>query len=263
MSKNSFYWVILFCFFSIANVDGQIKSDLKNIFETSKDYFGYPAHLSSEDYQKLGLIFLSTSSSSLIDKELKNFSQAESKTTNPLLSNFDSYYHIEFMSASILGLYFYGNLADNDESKKLAVNLLSSSLLTGISTLGLKILFGRSRPYESASQYEFNWFEFEDRYLSFPSGHTSLAFSFSTIMAEQNKTFLWKSFWFSAAALVGVSRIYNNQHWFSDVLFGAVIGYLTAKFVLSHNKKDSPSNPMDLNKELNSPTNNIVFTIRF
>lgn len=255
MFKNVFLWFILFCISISAQNTGQLKADLKNIFNTSKEYFVSPFHFTSNDYKTIAVVSSSAAISFLIDDEIKKFSQKNFDSSNILLTKFDSYYHLEFMSATILGLYFFGNLSDNNKVKQLSVNLLTSSFLTGITTFGLKTLFSRSRPYAADNQYEFNWFEFEDKFLSFPSGHTSLAFSFSTIMAEQNKTLLWKSFWFSAATLVGISRIYNNQHWFSDVLLGTVIGYITAKFVLEHNNTNSSQN-------LNLPTNNIVFLIR-
>jgi len=255
MINNLLFWIILVCFNIYSQSYGQLKNDLKNIFETSKEYFNYPLNFSSDDYKKLGIISSSIATSSFFDDAIKKFSQNNFDSSNTLLTKFDSYYHIEFVSATILGMFFYGNLSNNSDAKKLSNNLIASSLLTGITTFGFKSIFGRSRPYIADNQYEFNWFEFEDKFLSFPSGHTSLAFSFSTIMAEQNHTFLWKAIWFSAAALVGVSRIYNNKHWFSDVLAGAAIGYLTAKFVMNRNNNDSSYN-------LNLPTNKIVILIR-
>jgi membrane-associated phospholipid phosphatase len=247
--------IIILSFITFAQNTSQLKSDINHIIKTSKEYFLSPSKFDSKDFQTVGILGVIVSASSLLDDDIKNFSQRNFDSTNFLLRSFDSYYHIEFMSATFLGLYIFGNLADKNEPKQLSVNLLTSSFLTGITTLGLKTLFGRSRPYVADNQYEFNWFEFDYKFSSFPSGHTSLAFSFSTIMAEQNKTLLWKSIWFSAATLVGISRIYNNQHWFSDVLLGAAIGYITAKFVLKHNNNDTSDN-------LNLPTNNIVFLIR-
>lgn len=246
---------VILSFVTFAQNTSQLKSDLNYIFQTSKEYLTGQKKINSNDIKTIGAITIIVSASTIFDDDIKKFSQQYFDSTNFLFRNFDSYYHIEFMSATVLGLYLFGNLADNSGTRQLSVKLLTSSLLTGVTTLGLKSLFGRSRPFAANSQYEFNWFEVNDKFLSFPSGHTSLAFSFSTIMAEENKTLLWKSVWFSAATLVGISRIYNNKHWFSDVLLGAVIGYFTAKFVLNHNKNSSSGN-------LNLPTNNIVFLIR-
>lgn len=255
MIKNLVFWVILFCLPIFSQNSGQLKSDLKNIFETSKEYFNSPLNYDSKDFQKIGILSSAVILTSSIDDEIKNLIRTNFDSTNSLLSNFDSYYHIEFMSVAIIGTYIFSSLTENNSLRNLSTNLLSSSLLTSLTTFGIKTFFGRSRPYVTDNQYELNWLEFEDKFLSFPSGHTSLAFSFSTIMAEEKNNFIWKSFWYSAATLVGISRIYNNKHWFSDVLMGAAIGYFTAKFVLSKNKNNMSGN-------LNLPTNNIVILIR-
>ena len=34
-----------------------------------------------------------------------------------------------------------------------------------------------------------------------------------------------------------MSRIYSNEHWSSDVFFGAAIGYFTSKALLSYHKE--------------------------
>jgi membrane-associated phospholipid phosphatase len=68
-------------------------------------------------------------------------------------------------------------------------------------------------------------------YLSFPSGHTGLAFMGAEFMAQEYDD---KSPWFGVlgytiAATTGVFRIYNRDHWFSDVVAGAGFGILSTK----------------------------------
>lgn len=250
-----FLFIALYCISSFSQSSGQLKNDLNNLFNTSRQYFFSVNKFNQKDFQAAGIVGASVAISSLIDDDVKRFVHYNFDSTNIFLSKIDSYYHIEFMSSTILGTYIYGSLSDNHNMRKLSTNLLTSSLLTTLTTFGIKSFFGRSRPYVTDEKYEFNWFELDDKFLSFPSGHTSLAFSFSTIMAEEKNNFFWKSFWFSAATLVGASRIYNNKHWFSDVIMGAVIGYATAKFVLKYNKNN-------FSDTVNLPSNNIVILIR-
>jgi len=68
-------------------------------------------------------------------------------------------------------------------------------------------------------------------YLSFPSGHTGLAFMGAEFMAQEYDA---KSPWYgvaaySIAATTGIFRIYNRDHWFSDVVAGAGFGILSTK----------------------------------
>ncbi|HWB62027.1 MAG TPA: phosphatase PAP2 family protein [Chitinophagales bacterium] len=59
---------------------------------------------------------------------------------------------------------------------------------------------------------------------SFPSGHTSSAFALFfmlSILAENKK---WSYLFFTLALLVGISRVYLLEHFFSDVYFGSLTG---------------------------------------
>ena len=66
---------------------------------------------------------------------------------------------------------------------------------------------------------------------SFPSGHTTAAFTYFTILAL---AFRQKTFRFLApflAALVGISRVYLGQHYLHDTVVGAILGIFTATIV--------------------------------
>ncbi|WP_124980438.1 phosphatase PAP2 family protein [Nonlabens xiamenensis] len=66
---------------------------------------------------------------------------------------------------------------------------------------------------------------------SFPSGHTAIAFMGAEFMHQEFKHLsAWYSVGaYSVAALSGFLRVYNDKHWFSDVVAGAGIGILCTK----------------------------------
>ena len=69
-----------------------------------------------------------------------------------------------------------------------------------------------------------------DRY-SFPSGHASATFAAATAIEQQYGARLgWVAY--AAAATVGYSRIADNEHHFSDVVAGAVVGHVVSRSVL-------------------------------
>lgn len=67
---------------------------------------------------------------------------------------------------------------------------------------------------------------------SFPSGHTANAFVAAEFMRQEFKDVspLYGYIGYSMATATGALRMMNNAHWFSDVLAGAGIGILSAKF---------------------------------
>jgi hypothetical protein len=69
--------------------------------------------------------------------------------------------------------------------------------------------------------------------LSFPSGHTSEAFTSATVLFREtidfNPYIAYSGYVFATAT--GVLRITNNKHWISDVLAGAGIGMLVTNLV--------------------------------
>lgn len=67
-----------------------------------------------------------------------------------------------------------------------------------------------------------------NRLNSFPSGHTTTAFTLALLMAFEAKR-TWCDIVFPLIALfVGYSRIYLAQHFVTDVLGGVIIGLLSA-----------------------------------
>jgi membrane-associated phospholipid phosphatase len=104
----------------------------------------------------------------------------------------------------------------------------------------MKVTIGRKRPNETENNLIFNPFSFDFNNTAFPSGHTTLAFAYSTVMANEIDNLVWKIFWYSAATLVGAARIYNNVHWFSDTVMGGAIGYFIGDFVNKHRTNQPP-----------------------
>jgi membrane-associated phospholipid phosphatase len=70
-------------------------------------------------------------------------------------------------------------------------------------------------------------------YNSFPSGHTTSAFTGAECLNQEygGTSFLYSVFGYGTAATTGYLRMMNNRHWLSDVLVGAGIGMISTKLV--------------------------------
>lgn len=104
---------------------------------------------------------------------------------------------------------------------------------TGVSSL-IKVAAGRERPYVSADTNPHRFRPFRgwrsSDVMSFPSGHTTAAFSMAAALtAEVNERWPHRTRFvapalFTLAAGAGLSRMYDDKHWASDVVMGAAIG---------------------------------------
>ncbi|HYK56490.1 MAG TPA: phosphatase PAP2 family protein [Flavisolibacter sp.] len=70
------------------------------------------------------------------------------------------------------------------------------------------------------------------RISSFPSGHTSIAFTYALLMAFLLKRLFWTFFFPLVAFFVGYSRIYLAQHFVTDVFAGILVGMASAFLAL-------------------------------
>lgn len=131
------------------------------------------------------------------------------------------------------GLYGAGRLLDRPEMAAVGLHTTESILVAVAVTYALKGLIGRARPYEDVSRpfdVRLGRGFTSERYQSFPSGHTTAAFATAAAISteigfiEPDLQVPVATGLFALASLAGVSRMYHNAHWASDVVVGAAIG---------------------------------------
>lgn len=125
-------------------------------------------------------------------------------------------------------------LTKNRKLQQVSLIWLGSLAINSTLTDQLKKTFQRHRPYSGSPYNTFDWRGGPGIHTSFPSAHTSNAFTTATVFATLYKDRKWVPFLaYGLASMVGVSRIYNNAHWASDVMTGAAIGFLSAKAMIA------------------------------
>jgi hypothetical protein len=123
-----------------------------------------------------------------------------------------------------LGVYMAGRLNRSTRVAQLGSDLFRAQIVSGSLTQGLKFAAGRTRPDAS--------------------GHTASAFATATVL---QRYYGWKVGVpaFALAGYVGGSRLSENRHYLSDVVFGAAIGILSARAVtVGHGRHEFAVTPV-------------------
>jgi membrane-associated phospholipid phosphatase len=166
-----------------------------------------------------------------VDNNIKNFSQNNLSSFNDGLFSIDKVYGSGYTLVGICGLYGYGLFLRDKEIRKLGLQTIEAVGYAGIITSVIKSAAGRSRPYNDEGKARFRPIDFNAGHTSFPSGHATVSFAVSTVLANNTDYLFLKIFYFTASSLVAGARIYHNEHWFSDAITGSLIGYFTGNYV--------------------------------
>ncbi len=127
--------------------------------------------------------------------------------------HFDDY--VQYVPVAFyLTLDFMGLKAKHSFGERLAVGVVTYLSVTALSQ-GVKYMVREPRPDTGSRN-------------SFPSGHTMTAFAGAELVRSEYGWGVGMGA-YALAATVGFMRLYNNRHWFNDVLAGAGFGILSAR----------------------------------
>jgi hypothetical protein len=124
------------------------------------------------------------------------------------------------------GLYLLG-LIDHDEHQRETGFLSAEATIDSLAVVeALTYATGRERPYQDNANGKF-W----HGGTSFPSDHSAIAWSIAGIVAHEYPNPFIKYLSYGLATLVSASRVTAKEHFNSDVLVGAALGYLISEYV--------------------------------
>ncbi|MCL1821331.1 MAG: phosphatase PAP2 family protein [Prolixibacteraceae bacterium] len=210
---------------------------VKTYYTDTRDFVTSPIRWQGKEWLKFTAFAGTTAALITIDKPVKKIFD---KSHSNFLDNVSKYGFEPmgnyYAGAAIAGFFAYGMFADDSRSRSTALLTAESFIISGVLVRIPKYLAGRPRPDTSDSPWEWQG-PFNGK--SFPSGHTTSAFAVASVIAYQYKETLWVPITaYSLATLTGVSRIYDNKHWLSDVFAGAVIGTITGRFICKQHENN-------------------------
>ena len=148
-----------------------------------------------------------------------------------------------------------GSLARNPTMSDIGIHVSESYATAAVAVFIVKGIAGRARPYTVSSDRAYDFevgrgFPHREPYSSFPSGHATGSFAFaSSITVEARRHWpehatLIGALAYGGAFLDGVSRVYRDMHWPSDVAAGALIGTVSG-ILVTRRQHAHPDNRLD------------------
>jgi membrane-associated phospholipid phosphatase len=120
-------------------------------------------------------------------------------------------------------VYAVGRGKDQPKVSHMGMDLIQSLAVSEALVTALKYTTRRERPDGSGK-------------TSFPSGHAADTFAFATALERHLG---WKGAVpaYIFASYVAVSRLPDNRHWLSDVVFGSSVGIIAGRTVTRHGRE--------------------------
>jgi membrane-associated phospholipid phosphatase len=237
-----------------------------------KQSFTKPFHMSGKDWGNLGKFAVVAGALSFADKPIQK-QASQFHNNNPNLANLSRYitnFGGIYEAYALAAFGTYGFVFKNRKMQTTTL-LATQAYIAGAAVESvIKYLSGRTRPsfYPAGTEPKPTFLgpfsktgqkiSGRTSYSSFPSGHTTVAFAAATVFALEYKDHpIVPVIAYSAATLIGLSRITENKHWATDVLVGAALGFLTGKEVVNNYHRYSKL------KAPNQKKNTVTFNLNY
>lgn len=126
-----------------------------------------------------------------------------------------------------IATYATAECIKDDKLLQTSEALIEAEIITAVMTSAVKLSVGRQRPDESGSRFT----------SSFPSGHVSGSFTLASVFDSMYGHKVGIPL-YTFASFIGLTRISDNKHYLSDVLFGAALGTVIGRSVANLHKNE-------------------------
>jgi membrane-associated phospholipid phosphatase len=174
-----------------------------------------------------------------------NIQKVVQKNQNAFMDGFSNY-GLKNLGSGVytipaLGLlYGVGAILKNDKARYTALKGVEAFAMAFVADQILKQLTQRHRPYIDNPPNPYIWegpFHLTFN-TSFASGHAANAFAVATVVATAYSKTIWVPILcYTFAGLTAASRVYQNDHWFSDVFIGSAIGFAIGRTIMNNHIK--------------------------
>ncbi|HYQ86092.1 MAG TPA: phosphatase PAP2 family protein [Bacteroidota bacterium] len=224
---------------SLARTNGSpIVCDARLALKTAGKVFAAPLRFKSEEWITTGAIVAGTAILFAVDEPFRSLAQRNQSQFGDDAASVGNFYgHAPHVLIGA-GAIYLGGLAFHDKQVRMTgLMLIESVTFAGVIASGLKVIIGRSRPYNDEGAFTYRGFQFRNERMSLPSGHSTVAFALSAVLAGKIRSTPATVGLYTLAALTAAARVYTDEHWVSDTFLGAAIGTVVGNAVLRLNEE--------------------------
>jgi membrane-associated phospholipid phosphatase len=228
-------------------VDGQAQQVLTTLDSLNREVIGdakyllsSPLRLDKQSALLLGGVAAGIGGLMLVDSDIqKSFQENRTNTNDDIADSLETFgFPTNFLigHAGLIGAgWWFREHKEGDKLFRTALVSLEAQLFAeGI--IGLtKFAVGRDRPSTGQGEQSFDPFLAFDK--SFPSSHAGRAFAVAAVFADRYEQPV-PLLLYTTATFIGLSRIYLNDHFASDVFAGAALGFAVGKALSWRHKDD-------------------------
>lgn len=238
----------------------QTEKDGVRILQDGGRLFTAPLHFSGSEWITAGALLGGTAVLFTIDDPVRTISHRNQSRLADRLSDVGSYYGDgKYVLGLSGGIYITGTILKNRDVRETGILVFESLAFAGITTTVVKSLAGRSRPYTGEGVTRFRGFQLDNDHLSLPSGHATVAFALSSVLAKRLDNLPVSIILYSLAAITAASRVYEDEHWLSDTVLGSIIGTVTGLVVCGYHEDSDHQSSFILTPTLNGLRVSLLF----
>ncbi|WP_405379854.1 phosphatase PAP2 family protein [Maribacter sp. LLG6340-A2] len=223
--------------------------DVGNMFKGVGHSYTRPLHWQGKQWAQFGAVVGGTGLVYLADDNTSRFIRNNREGIPKFIRDYGEFYGSpsnNYIATS--GVYAVGLITKNEKLRRTGVLLISSATSAGLLQQVLKSVVGRARPLANLGKDTFDPFNSSRNFHSFPSGHALLAFTNAYAIGKQFKNPWVKAGIYTVGAIPGISRVWDGQHWLSDMVFAFAISIATVESIDKYLDKKYDEKYNDQNK---------------
>ncbi|TDT46637.1 membrane-associated phospholipid phosphatase [Maribacter spongiicola] len=206
--------------------------DVSSMFRGVGHSYASPFHWQGNQWAQFGAVVGGTGLVYLVDDDTSRFIRNNREGVPQFIRDYGELYgspENNYIATS--GVYAVGLITKNEKLRRTGVLLISSATSAGLLQQVLKSVVGRARPLANLGKDTFDPFNSSRNFHSFPSGHALLAFTNAYAIGKQFKNPWVKAGIYTLGAIPGISRVWDGQHYLSDMVFAFAISIATVESI--------------------------------